>query len=61
MVLSQPNSQPRDAVESKKGVDALDFPHLGETRVDGRIGRVVVRCEIGHGTLGALLSLAEAI
>ena len=40
---------------------ALDFKHLGATREDGRIGRVVVRDEIGHGGLGPLLSLVEAI
>jgi hypothetical protein len=42
-------------------VDALDFPHLGATRKDGRIGRVVARDEIGHDGLGPLHSLAEAI
>ena len=42
-------------------MDALDLKHLGETRVDERIGRVVVRDKIGRDGLGSLLSLAEAI
>ena len=40
---------------------ALDFLYLGATREDGRIGQVVARDEIGHGALGPLLLLAEAI
>jgi hypothetical protein len=40
---------------------ALDFKHLGATREDGRIDRVMARGEIGHNVLGPLISLAEAI
>jgi hypothetical protein len=42
-------------------LDALDFKHLGATRGDGRIGRVVARDKIGRDGLGPLLSLADAI
>ena len=40
-------------------MDGLDFPHLGATREEGRIDRVVARDKIGHNGLGPLFLLAK--